>query len=464
MKNKRHSKKIRNLIAICFVCAILISTGTYAWFIGMKTVNVTSFDINIATTEGLFLSMDGEHWSYQLDVRNAEPYVGNTNTWASTGLIPISSVGDLDSTVSRLQLYEKGSLTTTTGGYRLLASRVHNYDKTEEGKIGTIESNGYVAFDLFIKNLSGHEYYAENNVLNEEDIFLTVNSGVNVSSSGGVAGTGIENSVRVAFAQIGRVEATDGVASVDNITKITCTDVAAGENQAQVTGICRSAQIWEPNDTAHVQNAINWYETSCKLRKSTGENVTSSDSFEATSCSGVADAAANKTYAISRVIGISDNVDIYDGEQYNSYTANTTPYAEYAAAVNESAAALAQTQSADKAQTAETAKTEARADYKLVDYPYFTDTMKNLTSTARPTFMTLAPNSITKVRVYIWIEGQDVDNYDFASLGKKISVNFGFTKERYTEDDIHYEGPTTDITENEENNNSGENESNQNND
>ena len=66
--------------------------------------------------------------------------------------------------------------------------------------------------------------------------------------------------------------------------------------------------------------------------------------------------------------------------------------------------------------------------------------------------MKLAPNSITKVRVYIWIEGQDVDNYDFASLGKKISINFGFTKERYTEDDIDYEGPSTDITPVENNN------------
>ena len=60
--------------------------------------------------------------------------------------------------------------------------------------------------------------------------------------------------------------------------------------------------------------------------------------------------------------------------------------------------------------------------------------------------MTLAPNSITKVRVYVYIEGQDVDNYDFASLGAKISVNFGFTKERYTETDVNYTGPSTDIT------------------
>ena len=452
MKNNRRRKKIRNLIIICFICAIIVSVGTYAWFIGMKTVNVSSFDVEIATTEGLFLSMDGEHWSYQLDAKNATPYTGNTNTWAPTGLIPISSVGDLDATVSRLQLYEKGSLTTTKGGYRLLASRVHNYDNTETGKNGTSESNGYVAFDLFIKNLSGTEYYAENNILNEEDIYLTTNSSVTVATNGGVAGTGIENSVRVAFAQIGRVEATDGVASVDNITGITCTDVAAGTGQAQVTGICRQAQIWEPNDKAHVQNAINWYETSCKIRKETGTDVTLAASYDSTACSGVANNAANKTYAISRVINIADNVDIYDGAQYNTYEDNTIEYATYDAAVNRNAAALAQTDDAEKATAAETAKTTARQEYKLVDFPYFTDTMKNLTSTERPTFMKLAPNSITKVRVYIWIEGQDVDNYDFASLGKKISINFGFTKERYTEDDIDYTGPSTDITPVENNN------------
>ena len=72
---------------------------------------------------------------------------------------------------------------------------------------------------------------------------------------------------------------------------------------------------------------------------------------------------------------------------------------------------------------------------------YFTDTKKNLKGTARPEFMTLAPNSITKVRVYIYIEGQDIDNYDFASIGKQIKVNFGFTKERFTATDIDYQGP-----------------------
>lgn len=55
--------------------------------------------------------------------------------------------------------------------------------------------------------------------------------------------------------------------------------------------------------------------------------------------------------------------------------------------------------------------------------------------------MYLAPNSITKVRVYIYLEGQDVDNYDFASLGRQITINFGFTKERFDGEDVDYEGP-----------------------
>lgn len=423
-KERNNRKKIRNLIIICSFCAIILTVSTYAWFVGMKTVNVSSFDIDIATTEGLFLSMDGTNWSYKLDAKNATPYADNTNTWAENGLIPISTVGDMDSDSSKLKLFEKGSLTTTKGGYRLLTSRVHNYDQQNE-KGNFIEGDGYVAFDLFIKNLSGTEYYTENQPLNEEAIYLTTNSAVKVASTG-QDGTGIENSVRVAFAQIGRVKGDTTDAS--NITSITCADTEASEGKAQVTGICRSAQIWEPNDTAHVQNAINWYETSCLKRKAEGTNVTEAGSYDTTldesaktNCVTFGTTEAKPTYAISRALGINDNVDVYDGVGYNTYTANTIDYATYSTA-------------------------ESKDQYKLVDFPYFTDTMKNLAGTARPTFMTLAPNSITKVRVYVFIEGQDVDNYDFASLGKKISINFGFTKERFTETDVNYEGPSTDIT------------------
>ena len=416
-RNKKQARKLRNLVMLCSLCAVVLTVSTYAWFIGMKTVKVSSFDIDIATTEGLFLSMDGENWSYKLDAANAPAYVGNTNTWAKTGLIPVSTVGDMDSSTSRMKLYEKASLTTSPGGYRLLTSRVGNYTTTVDDGALT-QGDGYVAFDLFIKNLSGQEYYETKNPDNEEAIYLTVDSAVTVAN-GGVANSGIENSVRVAFAQIGRVKAD--TESVSNITKITCNDVAKGTDQVKVTGICREAQIWEPNDKAHNINAINWYDTACFTRKADGDTITATESFELgtpkTHCGTVEDGKNYPTYAISRTLGVNDNVDVYDGYEYNGYTKNTTK--DYNAYLD----------------------AEDKSGYKLISFPYFKDSDKILTKTDRPTFMTLAPNSITKVRVYVFIEGQDIDNYDFASLGKKISVNFGFTKERFTGEDIGYNGP-----------------------
>ena len=431
--NEKQSKKIRNLVVICVLCGIIFATSTYAWFIGMKTVNVSSFDINVASTEGLYLSMDGKSWTYNLDVANAPQYADNANKIDDVELIPMSTVGDMDVTSSRMKLYEKGSLTATKGGYRLLASRVNNHEKQVGGDTGEyIEGEGYIAFDLFIKNLSGDEYYVENNPLNEEAIYLTTNSSVTVAE-GGVENTGIENSIRVGFAQLGRVSAD--VTDEAVITGITCTSTTPeiGEIEEDpdfVTGICREAQIWEPNDTAHVQNAINWYNEACEARIVTGTDVNADASYtdrgeaDTTTCNPIADVTAYSTYAISREIIVNDNVNIYDGEDYNKYKANTIDYATYLAA-----------------------EEEAREGYKLVDFPYFTDSMKILPGTARPTFMTLAPNSITKVRVYVWLEGQDVDNYDFAQLGRQITVNFGFTKERFTEDDVDHDGPSTDITE-----------------
>ena len=396
---KKNNRRKKNLVLLCAFTAIILTVSTYAWFIGMRTVNVSAFEVNIASTKSLLLSIDGENWTDTLTINgdnyNTAAYAGNTNSWEK--LIPVSTIGDMDNTSSRMKLYEKSSMTTTPGGYRLMAYPVQN--------TGAKEVKGYVAFDLFIKNFTGSKYYIEMDQNNEEAVYLTTNSKVGVAAAG-VAGTGIENSVRVAFAQIGRVIGSSTDKTL--ITGINCTgnsDTETDENKA-VTGICRNATIWEPNDLAHVKNAISWYETSCKTRKAEGNDVTKIDSYNAdTACSGVVDGQYAPTYAVAKEIKAEDNVDVYDGAKYNTYTKSTdgeTPL--------------------------------------IKEFDYFTDSEKNLKGVDRPEFMSLAPNSITKVRVYIYIEGQDIDNYDFASIGKMISVNFGFTKERMEPEDIDYEG------------------------
>ena len=396
-RNQKQEKRVKKLILTTGLFAVLLVASTYAWFIGMQSVSVTAFDVKIAAIDGLALSLDGKTFGENVIINKTNYATVNTsnnqNVWGD--LIPMSSVGVINTTTSKLELYEKGSLTATHGGYRILASQVE--------QTASKEGEGYVAFDLFIKNLSGEEYYATNNPENEEAIYLTTDSAVTVASAGanastgdeaGVGGTGIENSVRVAFAQIARVEGT--TTDQETITGMNC-----NSSDSKITKICnqRTAQIWEPNDTAHVQNAINWYTTSCVKRVSGGDDVTEESSYSGT-CGEFKNGTAYPTYAIATVIDDENtNVDIYDGEAYNSYTGSSA---------------------------------------FLQSFDYFTDTEKNLHGMARPTFFTLAPNSITKVRVYVWIEGQDVDNYDFAQLGSAISVNFGFTKERFTDKDVNY--------------------------
>ena len=438
MKNRRHARRIKRLALICTLCTVILVVSTYAWFVGMKTVNVSTFDVQIAATDGLSLSVDGKTWSETVNINKAisdalkdetsGTYKTHTNTWTKAGLIPVSSVGVINTTSSNLEMYEKGSLTVTPGGYRLMASQVKNADATNKTGDRYNETDGYVAFDLFIRNLSGNEYYQEFNKLNEEAIYLTQESKVAVVSQAGDKQdqTGIENSVRVAFAQIGRVKATKGAeitdgAEVTKIQGITCT------GDTNVTGVCaKGATIWEPNDKAHVQNAINWYTKSCKKRVTpTGEgtktanDVTLAATYNGT-CGTLANGQYSHTYAINSEISYTDRVDVYDGKDYNTYELSTNP---------------------NKYMDGATPSVERTG--KLTEYDYFTDTEKMQTGMDRPEFFSLAPNSITKVRVYVYLEGQDVDNYDFASLGKKIQVSFGFTKERFFAGDIEYDGPTT---------------------
>ena len=395
-RNHKHEKRVKKLIVVCLLSAIILTVSTYAWFIGMQTVSVNAFEVKIAAAEGLALSVDGVTFSDNVTINGTTEsqnaiktaYSTNTNKWSD--LEPISTVGEMNNTAngSRMIIYEKSSLTASAGGYRLLSEQLTNYDKDDSS---VTEANGYVVFDLFIKNLSGRAYYTEMNKENEEAVYLTTESSVTVATSG-VENTGIENSVRVAFAQVGRVKSDAGTAAIQGID---CAETIDG-----VTGICRNASIWEPNDTKHVANAISWYNNSCSKR--TGAAAYDKD----TACSEVKADNFYQTYAVNKVITEMKNdasreyeVDVYDG--YNAYQQSIT-------------------------------------DKYLVGVDTITDSEKILTGSSRPEFMTLAPNSITKVRVYVYIEGQDIDNYDFASLGKAISVNFGFTKERFYAEDFNY--------------------------
>ena len=432
----KRNRRTRNLVMVTSLSAVVLIASTYAWFTGLQSVSVEPFTVEISSADSLELSLNGEQWSDTLTLTKEnilnkgdlgqdkvaqKAYKTNTNNWPINqapgttdedgkrfGLVPISTIGAMNTATSRMIMYEKSSMTTTPGGYRLLASTVDNDKSATEQK-----QKGYVAFDLFIKNYSGTQYLTNmsdpTDTSFEEAIYLNTDSHVSVATNaGGVASTGIENSVRVAFAQIGRISAYSRNASA--ITGITCSNNTDGDANDHVTGLCRNAQIWEPNDTAHKQVALNWYDKSCVQR--TGATLTKNDYKTASDkCTTIGLTDYAQTYAIGKPIevGDSDKVDVYDG--LNGYDTRISTY--------------------------NTFKTSDTLDKgPLVAFDYFRDTEKLLKGMSRPTFMTLAPNSITKVRVYIYIEGQDIDNFDYAQVGKMIEVAFGFTKQRYTAEEI----------------------------
>ena len=407
--SKRKRRKIFLLLIVVFVTAITLVFETYAWFIGLSTVSTSNFDVQVSSAGGLQVSLDGEHWksgNNKLTISQTtitstsgsgdHAYVGNTNKWPTSGLVPLSSPGTIDTTVGRLKFYDKTSLSATPGGYRIVADRVDNYSVASTNPTTYVsEADGYVAFDLFIRNGTGTQYSNDNytctnaNNCAAEYIYLMKNPTATVDGS---TNYGAANSLRVGFYPLAGVKARG--ASVSTITGLGCNSTTS--SSTNIKKICSISDqkyywnVWEPNHNVHTDGAVSYFNNACKKRDSTGAYTT-------TACTAITTTTNKSTYFIKNTITASDNVDIYDGIHVNGYT-------------------LTSGSTDDKFLNTITT-------YKSPDNSTTYGTSNSL--------FTLAGNSITKVRVYIWLEGQDIDNYDVISKNSNVRISFGLTKDVY---------------------------------
>ena len=443
---KRTISRSRKIVLAIGITTVVLVVATYAWFIGITTVTVNPFEVNIVSTEGLAMSLDGLHWETEVKVtkgiiegtskmyingtESQDKYLivknfgegeyageypasnGNKNHWAGAGtdenhkgLEPVSTSGELVTTAgasnSEVKFFTKTTLTSEAGGYKLLA-----------GEVNPSTANAYVAFDLFIKNSSGSNYTATYNKDNDEALFLTGNSQVLYDTSGSNVGQGIENSVRVGFFALGRVNANNatGPDNPDENKKALIQGISCQTTEG-VTNLCNLTSgepataiprgynwnIWEPNDTAHNAKSVTRFNSSCIKRSVDGTSYETGANNNCTPIQGdggtqegLSNGKYIKTFAINSSITSSDTAsNIYDG--LNGYT-----------------------------------------NAKMTDMStrVLTDT-ENDNEETRSALLYIAPASITKIRVYIWLEGQDVDNFDLATIYQTLKVNFGFTKDRY---------------------------------
>ena len=411
IKNKDNKKRRRRIEKIMFsigITSVVFIVASYAWFIGTTEVAVSEFEIGVKSSEGLTISLDGINFSNTIDVSETavttdldEVYSSHKNHWVGQeGLIPISTIGKFKTEVATLELFSKTSITSLNGGYKLRTDLINNISSTTtEGGDSPVysidEQDGYVAFDIFIRNQSGSGYIKEYDQYGDEGIYLINDSKVTLTSSGTdddgqplTGGDGIENSIRLAFMQIGRVSSTNAGATAqaitcnddDNTTSLCNKGISSVEDNELGLGI--TWNIWEPNDKAHNSDSVQHFTKICKKR--TGETTYDG------ACDELTDNIYFDTYAANSAINSEDNVNIYDG--LNGYEIISS---------------------------------------KLTKFDYFTDSEKELSGSDRTEIFYLAPNSITKIRVYVYLEGQDVDNYDLGIIGKKISITFGFTKDKF---------------------------------
>ena len=384
---KRKLRKVFLLFTLIFITAVSLIFETYSWFVGMSSVSTDTFDISISSSGGLELSLDGSNWSSttltvnQSAIENA--YSGNSNKW-TVGLEPISTNGLLDTTTSKLNFYQKSSLSATPGGYRIVADKISN---------STTEGEGYVAFDLFVRNKTGSGYDSSYNEAAAEDIYLTADSNVKVPINQ-VTNYGLQNSIRVGFFEIGRVQVGSSVSTVRGLTCSSSPNLCANTDTLYLRR-SYTWNIWEPNNAHHSTNLIAYFNQICRKRNTSGD-------YTNDLCPVLESGTGIATYSLKSELLSSDNVDIYDGGRVNGY-----------------------------------------GNFKLANFLTYKTTFATSTGDQKPALLRVAANSITKVRVYIWLEGQDIDNFDLITQDQKVTVNFGLTKDRYGLNENNVNNPST---------------------
>ena len=183
--------------------------------------------------------------------------------------------------------------------------------------------------------------------------------------------TGLQNTARVAFAKY--TGTSDTMADQATILKETA-GVGVGSSPVYISDVA----IWEPNSNDHVEYVVQ------NNNKITGAG----SGFNATT--------QMDTYALTDSSLSQSIADIYKWDGSENLL--------------------------KKQNVLQTTKTSTE-DYSIAEG------VQNLVSTTDGTTdFGITPNKISRIRIYLWLEGQDVDCINYASHGGGVKVNIGLVK------------------------------------
>ena len=376
-KNKKKSE-MNAMFFVILLALVMFIISTYAWFSTQKKVSITNLTGTVEVAEGLEISLDAENWSNGLVLGTEEgqlsiiddAYSGHHNISPSE-MLPVSTLGLVTGNQTDLKML-RGKITNSKE-----LSEIKSMIETETAPASSTYP-GYFAFDVFLKNSSKQE-------VTDDILQLNYDSSLEILEAEKSA-TGLQNTARIAFAKYNGK--SDVMADQATILKETA-GIGAGAPSPYITDVA----IWEPNSSDHVEyivqnnNKITWSAQDAG-KYATKELANGMRGFDLTT--------QMPTYALKDSSIGKSIADIYKWDGSES-----------------------QIQKQNSLQT--TKKSEE--DYTIKEG------VQNLVSATDGTqTFGIAPNAICRMRIYLWLEGQDVDCINYASHGGGVKVNIGLVK------------------------------------
>ena len=421
VNNERNSRKRLNaLILLVAFTAILLIVATYAWFSTQKNVTLGGLAGKVNVAEGLQISLDALNWANEIDLTNdAETYFAQTNT--DLGLDgtagkeklslknPWKAAAD-SSYAARNNLVPSELLPVSTTAQTNEGIGLNDFNmyrgENESGikltgveKVAAENASGYYAIDFFLQNSSSEE------AMGGDGDLLRIEPGSEIIlDTTSKESTGLQNTFRVAFA----IFDDDGVAAntlVNNTpTQAQILASTTGDDR-EITDVA----IWEPNASgAQVGDspAIETYAAHVNYILQNNNKVTFSaadkSEFSIDSSNKFTADKAIPTYALTAASVTKANIDnIYN---WDSEATTNGLVRQYTLQTPNSGVA-------DSTQLI-SAKDATKAQFKI------------------------EPGKYVHMRMYVWLEGQDVDCINYASLGGSLTIDVGLSKPGSENDEL----------------------------
>ena len=381
-------KLILPIIASIISLVTTLVAVSFAWFSDADVSSINTLNVQIESVQGVEFSVDGSNWKH--DITSTD--IINAGGLIPSKFYPLTTPGTQDAN-GLLIFYD---IAATVSGTRATMTA---YDSSEVAAVPE-ETNGvitgwsgtgyqcYIVFDLYCHSVDSQH--------------IIFDTGTSVSSN---VATGAQLATRIAFLNLGSIDEAQYKSSVSNLTS------KIGSNGSQAT-------VYEPNAQWHASDAISqglssangaidaYYSVKVGL---SGDNLLRipANPLTATEKTNIAN-GLNYTlsYSVDGVIG-DHTINCTSLQLINSVTyagayvtsASDAASGDYSAAIN---AGYYVTQTAAMPYT------------DIVAKP---NTTKTLAITGA---------GYTKLRVYMWLDGQDGDCV-IQTSGSKIIFNLVLT-------------------------------------